>query len=88
MLSSRKVCRLMSSRTGGANSRHRQIDFRHDGRASCDPVNLAYLGRLEITVGGLFTRKLYRFSPLKPVQQVDPRDAFYLLASTLFRVAS
>ena len=51
-------------------------------------VNVEYLGRLEIAVSGTVTRRLYRFTPAEPVQQVDPRDAFYLLASGLFGVAS
>ena len=50
-------------------------------------VNVEYLGRLEIAVSGTVTRKLYRFTPVQPVQQVDPRDAIYLLASGLFEVA-
>ena len=51
-------------------------------------VNVEYLGRLEIAVSGIVTGGLYRFTPLQPVQQVDPRDALYLLASGQFRVAS
>lgn len=51
-------------------------------------VNVEYLGRLEIAVSGTVTGTLYRFSPVQPVQQVDPRDAFYLLASGLFGIAS
>jgi hypothetical protein len=51
-------------------------------------VNVEYLGRLEIAVSGIVTRRLYRFTPAQPVQQVDPRDAFYLLASGLFGIAS
>jgi hypothetical protein len=51
-------------------------------------VNVEYLGRLEIAVSGTVTGRLYRFTPVQPVQQVDPRDAFYLLASGLFGVAS
>ena len=51
-------------------------------------VNVEYLGRLEIAVSGTFTGRLYRFTPIQPVQQIDPRDAFYLLANGLFGVAS
>jgi hypothetical protein len=51
-------------------------------------MNVEYFGRLEIAVSGTVTRRLYRFTPVQPVQQVDPRDAFYLLASGLFGVAS
>jgi hypothetical protein len=51
-------------------------------------VNVEYLGRLEIAVSGTVTGRLYRFTLAQPVQQVDPRDAFYLLASGLFGVAS
>jgi len=51
-------------------------------------VSVEYLGRLEIAVSGKFTGKLYRFSPFRSVQPVDPRDAFHLLACGLFGVSS
>jgi hypothetical protein len=51
-------------------------------------VIVEYLGRLEIAVSGTATRRLYRFTPVQPAQQVDPRDVFCLLASGLFRVTS
>jgi len=70
-------------------SSHRsQAHFRHDQPAPDYRVNVEYLGRLEIAISGRFTGKLYRFTPTLSVQQVDPRDAFYLLASGLFGVAS
>ncbi len=46
-----------------------------------------YRGRLQIAVSGTFTGNLYRFSPLQSVQQVDSRDAFYLLDSGLFGIS-
>jgi len=55
--------------------------------AGGDFVSLQYLGRLRIAVTGSFTGNLYRFSPLDPVQQVHPRDAFHLLDSGLFAIA-
>jgi hypothetical protein len=51
-------------------------------------VNIRYLGRLQLAVSGTFTGNLYRFSPVECVQPVDHRDAFYLLSSGLFGVAS
>jgi hypothetical protein len=53
-----------------------------------DRVGVEYLGRLQLAVSGTFTGTLYRFSPMHPVQHVDLRDAFYLLSSGLFGVAS
>lgn len=51
-------------------------------------VNIEYCGRLEIAVSGTVTRRLYRFTPVQPVQQVDARDARYLMASGRFGAAS
>jgi hypothetical protein len=51
-------------------------------------VNVEYLGRLQLSVSGTFTGNLYRFSPIQSVQPVDHRDAFYLLSSGLFGIAS
>lgn len=49
--------------------------------------SVQYLGRLEIAVSGRCTGNLYRFSPMQPVQQVQARDAFYLLETGLFGIA-
>ncbi len=54
---------------------------------AADFLDIQYLGRLQIAVTGSFTGTLYRFSPLDPVQQVHPRDAFHLLDSGLFGIA-
>lgn len=51
-------------------------------------LNLRYLGRATVSVRGTVTRKLYSFSDLLPVQQVDRRDARFLLASRLFGIES
>jgi hypothetical protein len=51
-------------------------------------VDVEYLGRLQLAVSGTFTGNLYRFSPVDSVQPVDHRDAFYLLSSGLFGIAS
>jgi hypothetical protein len=51
-------------------------------------VKVEYLGRLQLAVSGTFTGNLYRFSSIQSVQPVDHRDAFYLLASGLFGIAS
>ena len=65
------------------------LDGKHHSFASERPapngyLAVEYLGRLQIAVSGTFTGRLYRFSPVQSVQQVDPRDAFYLLDSGLF----
>ena len=65
-----------------------RIHFKRDELEPNYRVNVEYLGRLKIAVSGTATGRLYRFTPVQPVQQVDPRDAFYLLASGLFGVAS
>ena len=51
-------------------------------------VSIEYLGHLDIAVSGTFTKTIYRFTRVQPVQQVDQRDSFYLVSSGLFRVAS
>jgi hypothetical protein len=88
MLSPQGMCSLMSSRPAGMSSRRQQSQFRCNAPESDYRVNVEYRGRLEIAVSGTVTRRLYRFTPAQPVQQVDPRDALYLLASGLFGVAS
>jgi hypothetical protein len=85
MLSPRVKSRLMVSRVSEINRRPLQTRLKRD-----EPdynVNVEYLGHLVIAVTGRFTGKLYRFTPVQPMQQVDPRDAFYLLASRRFGVA-
>jgi len=69
-----------------ANLPHTHAESAADPAAG-DFVDLQYLGRLKIAVTGSFTGILYRFSPLDPVQQVHPRDAFHLLDSGLFGIA-
>jgi hypothetical protein len=85
MLSPRVKNRLMSSRLSGINSHPAQIRFMPGKRGY--HLKVEYLGRLEITITGRFTGRIYRFNPLQPIQQVDPRDAYYLLASRRFGVA-
>ena len=51
------------------------------------PIKVEYLGHLKIAVSGRYTGSLYRFSPRAPVQQIDPRDALYLLENRLFGIA-
>lgn len=88
MLSQQGMCPLMSSRVIEMSSQRLQTHFKCDAPEPDYRVNVEYLGRIEIAVSGAVTRRLYRFTPVQPVQQVDPRDAFYLLASGLFGVAS
>lgn len=70
------------------NSQRQQTRLRRHEPGSDYRVSVEYLGGLEIAVSGIVTGGLYRFTPVQSVQQVDPRDALYLLASGLFRVAS
>ena len=65
----------------------RQIASAAGGSAADYSINVEYPGRLELAVSGTFTGVLYRFSPVEPVQPVDHRDAFYLLANGLFGIA-
>ena len=88
MLSQLGMCSLMSSRAIGMSSQRARTHLKRDEPEPDYRVNVEYLGRLEIAVSGIVTKRLYRFSPAEPVQQVDSRDAFYLLASGLFGVAS
>ncbi len=88
MLSRQGMYPLMSSRAIGMSSQGAHTHFKRDEPEPGYRVNVEYLGRLEIAVTGIVTKRLYRFSPVQPVQQVDPRDAFYLLANGLFGVAS
>jgi hypothetical protein len=88
MLSPQGMCPLMSSRSIRMSSQGVRTHFKRDEPEPDYRVNVEYLGRLEIAVSGTATGRLYRFTPFQPVQQVDPRDAFYLLANGLFGVAS
>ena len=88
MLSPQEMCPLMNSRSIRMSSQGVRTHFKRDEPESDYRVNVEYLGRLEIAVSGTATGRLYRFTPVQRVQQVDPRDAFYLLASGLFGVAS
>jgi hypothetical protein len=88
MLSPQGMSPLMNSRSIGMSSQGVRAHFKRDEPEPDYRVNVEYLGRLEIAVSGTATGRLYRFTPVEPAQQVDPRDAFYLLASGLFGVAS
>lgn len=69
------------------SSRRQQTQFKCSEPELDYCVKVEYLGRLELAVSGTVTGILYRFTPVQPVQQVDPRDAIYLMASGLFEVA-
>ena len=88
MLSQQGMCRLMNSRAIGMSSQRLPTHFKCGEPEPDYRVDVEYLGRLEIAVSGTVTRRLYRFTPAQPVQQVDPGDAVYLLASGLFGIAS
>jgi len=49
------------------------------------PVNLRYLKNSAVSVRGSATGKSYEFSPSRPAQGVDRRDAEALLRTGLFR---
>ena len=51
------------------------------------PLNLSYRGERPVNLEGAITGNLYQFSQRQPVQPVDPKDAVFLLASQLFRLA-
>jgi len=50
-------------------------------------LNLFYSGQAPFHLRGAYTGRSYQFSPLQPVQSVDPRDAPSLLKSEHFRLA-
>ncbi len=50
-------------------------------------IALHYLGRIRTVLWGIVTGRRYEFSPERPVNHVDPRDAAPLLESGLFRRA-
>lgn len=86
MLSPRVNSRLISSISVETRYHDVQVCFMPGKRDYS--LNIEYLGRLQITITGRFTGAAYRFNPFQPTQKVDPRDAFYLLASRRFGVAS
>jgi hypothetical protein len=49
-------------------------------------LNLRFSGTETVDIRGAFTGAVYRFSPLRPVQPVDPRDAVFLLGRRSFRL--
>ncbi|HXJ94645.1 MAG TPA: hypothetical protein VMT20_17495 [Terriglobia bacterium] len=49
------------------------------------PVNLRYLKNSAVQVRGSATGRQYEFSPSRPAQGVDRRDAEALLRTGLFR---
>jgi hypothetical protein len=64
-----------------------QITMRTGGNPSYVPINLYYVGSLPMDIRGPVTGFRYHFSPLQPVQSVDPRDAIDLLVDRQFRLA-
>ena len=50
-------------------------------------LNLRYSGLAPMNVRGAATGKLYQFSPVRPVQVIDLRDAQVLLSSPNFRLS-
>lgn len=79
--------RLLNSRTNPVSFSRAQMFSEGAGSVQGDSIHVQYLGRLEIAVSGRCTGTLYRFSPVKPIQAVDPRDAFHLLEGGLFGIA-
>jgi hypothetical protein len=62
-----------------ASSRATELGREYSLRVQC-------LGCLQIVVSGVSTGIFHRFSPLQSVQNVNHRDALYLLESGLFGV--
>jgi hypothetical protein len=50
-------------------------------------LNVRYFGQAPMHVRGAATGRVYQFSPMQPVQAVDPRDAQALLATRNFRLS-
>lgn len=61
--------------------------LRYDRPARSARLNLHYSGQQPATIRGAVTGHVYQFSHLQPVQPVDPKDAVFLLAGRLFRLA-
>jgi len=49
-------------------------------------LDLRFSGTEPVDIRGAFTGMLYQFSPLRPIQPVDPRDAVLLLSRRSFRL--
>jgi hypothetical protein len=65
----------------------KRSELRATGTPNYGALNLHYSGQPQVYVRGSATGNLYQFSSVQPVQPVDPRDAKFLLASRLFRLA-
>jgi hypothetical protein len=62
-------------------------DLRANGSSRYVAIHLYYLGSQPTDIRGPVTGYPYHFSPLHPVQSVDPRDAVDLLVNRQFRLA-
>jgi hypothetical protein len=56
-----------------------------DGSSSSSAVKLLYYGQSYLQFTGVATGHLYHFSPLHPIQCVDPRDAASMMQTRMFR---
>jgi hypothetical protein len=64
-----------------------QALFEGAGSGHDDSIPVQYLGHQEVAIKGRCTGTEYRFTPVVPVQPVDPRDAFHLLEDGSFGIA-
>jgi len=67
--------------------RNKRSELAAGGAEASAQLNLRYCGNQPMDLRGAATGKAYRFSPQQPVQPVDPKDAVFLLACRLFRLA-
>lgn len=64
---------------------HEQNALNGEGTAESTSVKLLYFGQSYLQFRGAATGRLYHFSPLHPIQAVDPLDALSLTRTRLFR---
>jgi hypothetical protein len=64
-----------------------QSALRASGTPKYVAINLHYIGSQPTCFLGPVTGNVYEFSPVQPIQSVDPRDAVDLLVNRQLRLA-
>jgi|CZKL01.1.fsa_nt_gi hypothetical protein len=64
---------------------HQQHAVNADRTRELSTLKLLYFGQSYVQLTGDITGQLYHFSPLHPIQAVDPRDAESMTQTGLFR---
>ena len=64
-----------------------QSELKMSGTPRYITIGLYYIGSQSLDIRGPVTGYAYHFSPLQPLQSVDPRDAVDFLADRRFRLA-